>query len=177
MIYFSADCHLNHWNIVKYCNRPFKSVGEMNDIIISNFNSVIKPEDTLYHLGDFCMGGNYDYISSLMNRINGKKICILGNHDKKKIFIQMAKDKVIESCHRQLKIMVNEQLILLYHYPMIEWEDSYKGSWLAFGHCHNKVQGVGLSMDVGVDGNNFFPVSFEQFASKMKEKIKAGIYK
>ena len=73
-ILMASDLHLNHWNIVKYCNRPFKSVGEMNDQIISNFNSVIQPEDTLYHLGDFCMGGNYEYVVSLMNRINGKKI-------------------------------------------------------------------------------------------------------
>jgi len=170
-IFIVSDCHLGHFNIIRYCNRPFATVAEMNDTIINNFNSILTPEDTLYHLGDFCMGGNYEYIVSLMNRINGKKVCILGNHDRKKFFYQMVQDKVIESCHDTLGITVEGQYIWLSHYPHLVWDQSHKGSWSAYGHVHGKLDGkeTSLSVDCGVDSWNYFPVSFEQLSKKMNE--------
>ena len=56
MIYLSGDLHFNHSNIIKYCNRPFKNVEEMNRVIIDNWNALIKFDDTVYHLGDFAFG-------------------------------------------------------------------------------------------------------------------------
>src|SRR5690349_6114561 len=82
MQYFSSDWHLGHANIIKYDNRPFKDVEEMNSVIINNHNSIVKPEDEFYFLGDFCMG-DHSKAEGYLQRINGKKYFIRGNHDKK----------------------------------------------------------------------------------------------
>lgn len=60
MVYFISDTHFHHSNIIKYCNRPFKDINEMNEIIISNWNNIVKKDDIVYHLGDFCLSSD-DY--------------------------------------------------------------------------------------------------------------------
>ena len=56
-LFFTSDTHFNHTNILRYCNRPFKTVGQMNETIITNWNNVVGPDDVIFHLGDFCLGG------------------------------------------------------------------------------------------------------------------------
>lgn len=56
-VFFTSDTHFNHTNIIRFCNRPFKDVSHMNETIISNWNRVVGPEDIVFHLGDFCLGG------------------------------------------------------------------------------------------------------------------------
>ena len=82
MIYFIADTHFNHENIIKYCNRPFKNTYKMNEYIIQKWNSVVKKDDTVYHLGDVGFGSLQE-VKSLVERLNGTKILIKGNHDLK----------------------------------------------------------------------------------------------
>ena len=84
MIYFISDTHFYHSNIIKYCDRPFKDTNEMNETIINNWNSIVKNNDTIYHLGDFCLSTN-DEIKSIFNKLNGNKILIRGNHDRKSV--------------------------------------------------------------------------------------------
>ena len=79
-IYVTSDTHFNHKNIIEYCNRPYSSVEEMNKAIIDNWNSVVKDEDTVYVLGDFCLGGK-EAIKELCSQLKGHKILIKGNHD------------------------------------------------------------------------------------------------
>ena len=80
MIYFIADTHFNHENIIKYCNRPFKNTEEMNEYIIKKWNSVVKSEDIVYHLGDVGFG-TIDELKKLLAKLNGTKILVMGNHD------------------------------------------------------------------------------------------------
>ena len=77
-IYVTSDTHFNHKNIIEYCNRPYSSVEEMNKAIIDNWNSVVKDEDTVYVLGDFCLGGK-EAIKELCSQLKGHKILIKGN--------------------------------------------------------------------------------------------------
>src|SRR3954452_14523275 len=56
--YFTADLHLGHANIIRYCDRPFADAGEMDAALLNNLNAVVRQEDTLYVLGDFCMGND-----------------------------------------------------------------------------------------------------------------------
>lgn len=79
-IYFAGDYHFNHSNIIKYCNRPFQNVEEMNNALIRNHNSVVKKNDTVFVMGDFCLG-NKDIIKHFILQLNGRKILIMGNHD------------------------------------------------------------------------------------------------
>ena len=80
MIYFISDTHFHHHNIINYCNRPFKDVNEMNKIIINNWNNIVTENDTVYHLGDFCLFSDEE-IKNIFNKLNGNKILIRGNHE------------------------------------------------------------------------------------------------
>ena len=82
--FFTSDTHFNHANIIKFCNRPFKDVEQMNEVMIANWNSVIGKDDTVFHLGDFCLGGAAEW-TKILDRLNGKIYLIMGNHDLKNI--------------------------------------------------------------------------------------------
>ena len=82
--FFTSDTHFNHANIIRFCNRPFKDVEQMNEVMIANWNSVIGKDDTVFHLGDFCLGGAAEW-TKILERLNGKIYLIMGNHDLKNI--------------------------------------------------------------------------------------------
>lgn len=82
MIYFISDTHFNHSNIIEYCNRPFNDIKEMNDTLINNWNSVVKKDDIVYHLGDFALADE-EKLKELYSKLNGTIILIRGNHDGK----------------------------------------------------------------------------------------------
>ena len=169
-VYFTADTHFNHANIIKFCNRPFKNVEQMNETLIANWNYVVGENDIVFHLGDFCLGGAAEW-TKLLDRLNGKIYLILGNHDLKNIrqgFIQR-----FEHVALQMFIMVDKQKMYLAHYPFLCFEGGYKDVWQLFGHVHTRKNNTGIDAerlrylyptqyDVGVDNNDFKPMSFEQ---------------
>ncbi|CDC99804.1 metallophosphoesterase [Prevotella sp. CAG:474] len=169
--FFTSDTHFNHANIIKFCNRPFKDVEQMNDVMIANWNSVIGKDDTVFHLGDFCLGGAAEW-TKILDRLNGKIYLIMGNHDLKNIrqgFISR-----FEHVAMQMRIEIGKKRIYLCHYPFLCFEGSYKDDvWQLFGHVHTRRSNSGIDAgrlqylyptqyDVGVDNNNFTPVSFGQ---------------
>jgi calcineurin-like phosphoesterase family protein len=158
-IWFTSDEHYWHTNIIKYCNRPFSSVEEMNNVIINNFNSRVSQEDTTYHIGDFTLKNNPIAVD-IMQKLNGKHYFIKGSHD------SWAKDEILSPYMKEIK--VDGVTIVLCHYAMRVWPKSHYGSLHLYGHSHGKLPSYGLSYDVGVDNNNFFPVSFEEIKEKMK---------
>ena len=79
-IFFTADTHWGHRNIIRYCQRPFADVDEMNEALITNWNSTIGKDDIVFHLGDFAMGGSAEWCR-LLERLNGRIYLILGNHE------------------------------------------------------------------------------------------------
>mgnify|MGYP001205212417 CR=1 FL=1 len=151
MDYLSSDFHFAHTNVIKYCNRPFSSIEEMDDIIIYNINKLVQPDDTLWCLGDFTFK-NHDEYRKLIKCKNVH--LILGNHDKipknklKDIFTS------VENLHRIKVNYKNTVLnIVLCHYAMRIWELSHYGSIHCYGHSHYTLPDDpnALSMDVGVD--------------------------
>lgn len=129
MIWFTADFHFGHRNIISLCNRPFGSVEEMNEILIENFNSLVKKNDTVYILGDISMKA--DVALDYLPKLNGNKIILIGNHD----FRHMRTLRKHFSCHDIHVIKPNGRPIVLCHYPMRTWYNSHRGSWHAHGHC------------------------------------------
>lgn len=83
MIYFTSDLHLGHRGIIAMRNRPFADVEEMNRILIANFNAVVHKDDTVYILGDLAHHMQVEDINKIIGKLNGRKILIKGNHDKK----------------------------------------------------------------------------------------------
>jgi len=151
--WFTADLHFGHSNIIKYCNRPFVDEIEMNSLLISNFNSVIKSNDTVYCLGDFSFQNPLQFLKKL----NGNWNLIRGNHDSKQSH-GFVSDKDIHL----LKNVLPNVHIFMSHYSHQAWPHSHHGSIHLFGHSHGKLKGIGRSFDIGVDTNNFFPYSLEQ---------------
>lgn len=160
MIYFTSDLHFGHKNIINYCNRPFSSVEEMNEKLIENWNSVVKPNDIVYNLGDFSFHSDPRQFTE---RLNGEHHLILGNHDR----IGQLNRCNFASIKHYNEIKIDGIKIVLFHYPMISWNGSFHGSWQLYGHCHgtNKII-LDNSMDVGVDCNNYLPISFDEIKEK-----------
>ena len=161
--FFTSDQHYGHAMILEYCNRPFADVQTMNETLVDNHNAVVGKKDTVYHLGDFAFRGcGKDYLK----RLTGRHILILGNHDKPNQQAGMGWQEVVPV--KQVKI--EGQLIWLSHYAHLVWPQNHYGTWHLFGHSHGSVVGVGRSLDVGVDGNDFRPWSFEDIKSVLEQQ-------
>lgn len=165
MIYFTSDLHLGHENIIRLKDRPFSSIKEMDEAIITNYNSVIKPKDTVYLLGDLAHRSEPAEVNKKLARLNGKKTLLIGNHDKYKEYDA----KLFEEICDYKFIAAQKVRIALMHYPMLAWERHHHGSLMLHGHIHstgeyneaNRAEGI-RRYDVGVDANHFFPVSLDE---------------
>jgi len=157
--FFTSDTHYGHKNIIKYCSRPFANVTEMDEALIANHNAKIRPDDEVWHLGDFSFDRKP---AKYFHRLNGKKFLIKGNHDGKEV-LNLPWDGLFD--YKELKI--EGQLIVLIHYGMRVWNQSHRGSWHLYGHSHGTLPAHGLSFDAGVDPNNYVPLSFDEVKAKM----------
>jgi len=161
MIWFTADTHLGHTNIIKYCDRPFDSIEEMDQKIINNWNKVVKPEDVVYHLGDFAWWRPKYY----REQLNGKIHLILGNHDYKRI--HKGDYKLFESVNELFVLRYKDLDITLCHYSMRVWHKSHYNQPMLFGHSHGTLEPYGKSFDVGVDNNNYTPINIDEVIYKL----------
>lgn len=176
-IWITSDHHFGHKNIKDYCNRPFESTEEMDDVLIQKWNSTIKANDLVYHLGDFCFGG-YKNAEIFLSRLKGRIKFIRGNHDTSwfnKLDVEQKLSDIFE-------LKLNKELFVLSHYPLLSWNKSYYGSTNCHGHTHGTIGKMGVStdnklpndgkrgirIDVGVDTNNFFPYSIEEILERVR---------
>ena len=154
-VFFVSDTHWWHTNIIKYCNRPFDTVEEMNENLISNWNSVVNKEDTVFHLGDFAFCGVTKY-KSILEQLNGNIILIKGNHDHFKCV-----DKFFSEIYQQVTLRIGDKIVYLNHYPFLNFpEECYQ----LHGHIHS-IGNSSVSKnqyDVGVDNNDFIPITWKQ---------------
>lgn len=145
MIYFIADTHFNHENIIKYCDRPFNNVKEMNEYIISKWNAIVKENDIVYHLGDVGFGTT-EILKELVSRLNGTKILLRGNHDLRRGINGWKEVGFSEVYKKKIEI----RNLILTHEPI---EIIEEGKINVFGHIHNKP------LDERFDPNNHICVS------------------
>jgi calcineurin-like phosphoesterase family protein len=174
-IFFTSDTHYFHKNIIKYSNRPFKHVDEMNETLITNWNSVVSDKDIIYHLGDFGFAPESS-LANVSRRLNGEKHIILGNHDDIQKLKQSGHWRSI-SYYKELRVpdpdtKTGRQSIVLCHYSFRVWNKSHHGAWNLYGHSHGTLYNDPnmLSMDVGVDPCNYIPISYEQVKALMAKK-------
>ena len=164
IMFFGSDWHLSHANIIEYENRPFTSVEEMNEILINNVNERVGKNDPFYMLGDIAFDPNVD---KLLERMNGKKYLIIGNHDQSILRNPEAREKFewIKDYHL---LKANKQKIFLCHYPMISWNCSFHGSYHFYGHVHSREMPYQApsSYNVGMDVNGFYPITLEDAIAK-----------
>lgn len=168
MNYYIADTHFFHTNIIKLNNRPFKSVQEMNETLVSNWNKKVGKNDTIYILGDFSYKAHEKYVSYLLHRLNGNKILITGNHDSV-ILKSSSLKKEFYKIASYLEVDDNGKHIILFHYPIAEWNGFFRDTYHFYGHIHNNkneafytMKKLSRSFNVGVDVMGFEPKTAEE---------------
>jgi calcineurin-like phosphoesterase family protein len=177
-IFFTADQHYGHRNVISHDTRPFRNVQEMEEVLIENHNSVVMKDDIVYNIGDF--GWNPVACWGILPRLNGTQILILGNHDRhSQPWIQKYRDMGFAGVCKSLEIDLPDPFgkCLLAHYPLDHPDDSpefkkYKTpiammadkKFLIHGHIHKHRQRRGNEINVGVPMWNYFPVSLSQLS-------------
>lgn len=177
MIYFTSDTHFNHSNLIEKQPRPFGDGAEMTETLIANWNDRVRPQDSVYHLGDFALSWGSKHkqcIEDIYTRLNGQKFLIKGNHDRKEVIDlpwQFVRD------YYEIKVDlggVHKQRIVLSHYAFKVWNQSHRGAWMLHGHSHGNLEHgpYGKIADVGVDCWDYAPVSLEEVSAYMQSRDK-----
>lgn len=179
-IFFTADHHFGHENIIKFCNRPFENAKEMDEILIQKWNEKIKPNDTVYHLGDVALTYK-ENLATILDKLNGKIHLIVGNHEG--AALQNKNKFVWVKEYHELKVKDPDcangvQRIMLFHYAMRTWRGAGRGNWHLYGHSHGNLADDpnALAFDVGVDCHNFYPLSYEEVKEIMSRKTWTSPY-
>jgi len=167
-IWFSSDWHLSHSNIIRYCNRPFSSIQEMDDTILKNFFDVVENRDEFYYLGDLSF--NREIAREFFNRALNKQLKIhfvFGNHDNKIRDIIRFYSAYFGD---MLQLDIDNTSITMTHFAMRVWNKSHFNSWNLYGHSHATLPPEGKQWDVGVDNNSFKPLHFEEVKKIMSDR-------
>lgn len=187
MIFFTSDLPLGHANAIGFTNRPYSDVEQMNDGLIRNINETVMANDELWILGDFAFKVNMAAAKKFRDQINCKTVhMITGNHDK-----DYTRDHIFQSVQSYKELKTEYGKFILFHYPIYEWNGAHNGTIHLHGHIHStgayntanlqrryadrfpeksfmKDSTLGLRIyDVGVDANNYRPISITQIAKIM----------
>lgn len=178
-LFFCSDSHLGHFNICKYCHRPFQSRSEMDQTLIKNWNSVVPEDGIVVHCGDFMLPHNEDIkeYNKYLNQLHGRVLLLRGNHDRASL--DWVSDKLI-AVRDQAMIVVDGVKIFAQHYPCA----AFNGDYHVYGHIHTLADGscYGIdgdvtkvmrknTYDVGVDQNGYTPVSYWQLCDIFRKKM------
>ncbi|MBQ7422372.1 MAG: metallophosphoesterase [Prevotella sp.] len=182
-VWFTSDTHFGHENIIRFCNRPFINAAEMNAELIRRWRETVPDDGIIFHLGDFAHGSSRLW-NDILNALPGHKYLILGNHDMKAI--RQGFMSHFELVTQQMTIRVGGQAIVLNHNPFLCYGGSYRDVWQLFGHVHSgPASHTGLDhprlkmlfprqYDVGVDNNDYRPISFADVKAKIEAQVAAA---
>lgn len=189
-ILFTSDTHFGHKKIIKYqpdTRGHFESIDEMDETLIKNWNKRVSPNDLIYHLGDFAFT-NQARIRDILHSLNGDIHLITGNHDKafngEGFRKNLSDNRLIHTfCGPYLEVKINKTDFTLNHYSQRVWNKSHYGAIHLFGHSHGSLDGIGKSVDVGVDstemkdftGETLCPWSLDEIMEFMETKSMYGV--
>ncbi|WP_375453425.1 metallophosphoesterase family protein [uncultured Methylobacterium sp.] len=165
--FFTADTHFAHKGILSpKMNRPrsFASIEEHDERAIAHWNDRVRPEDEVWHLGDFGYKGSASYYQSVFRRLHGRKHLVWGNHDHERT-------KVLPwySQQERAEPVVEGVRIVLSHYAQRTWNRFHQGAIHAYGHSHGSLPGTARSLDVGVDDWQMRPVTMSEILERLAE--------
>lgn len=151
--YVTSDIHFFHQGILKFCpkTRPYADIKDMHSKLIAEWNSIVQPEDLVYVLGDISFGGLEETLRILW-ALNGEIILVQGNHDYKLLKNQGFRDRFKE-VHSYLELEYKKTKLVMFHYPILEWNACHWGAVHLHGHTHGDPTGLEKYRvrDVGVD--------------------------
>ena len=176
-VFFTSDTHFGHKNIIKYCNRPYTNIDEMNLALVHNWNSVVKADDIVFHLGDFAFMKEEKKVLDLIWSLNGHIYLVPGNHDhiENFKFPSLANKFNFMSQLSEVDIKVEDEKLrfVLCHYAMRVWNKSHYGAIQLYGHSHGTLPDdpKSRSMDVGVDCHGYTPIHIDDVLLTMYKKV------
>jgi calcineurin-like phosphoesterase family protein len=150
---FTSDLHHMHNRIVEFTNRGESTTQENHTQWLTDvWNKNVSSGDLVYHLGDFSFAKKYDDIALFMQKLNGQKIFIKGNHDKRENLDLMVKDGLIAAWYDYKEIKLQDIPTVLFHFPIASWHRQSHGAIHLHGHCHGNFKDYrGKMLDVGID--------------------------
>lgn len=179
--WFTSDLHFGHANILGYCDRPFQTVEEMDEEIISRWNKVVGFDDEVWVLGDWSLGGNFERSLGYVERLNGSKILLPGNHDKNwrgklkgraddSVYLDAGFARIEHGNIGVVEFQLGDHEVLLSHFPYgptgrydhrySAWHADNEGKFLLHGHVHATEKMFGPNeIHVGIDAWDYFPAS------------------
>lgn len=189
-IFFTSDQHFNHGHIIKFCQRPFQTLKEMDAALIENWNEVVPQDGLVFHLGDFAWGG-FPKWREIREQLNGEIILIKGNHDRKNgPQSQYNYDALFQYTSQQMFIEIEGRRVYLNHLPFLCYDGVYRDKnslvYQLHGHVHlsnvrERNNGKDCQRcfemlfptqyDVGVDFNNFTPISWNEVNAKITSQV------
>jgi calcineurin-like phosphoesterase family protein len=176
--FFTSDLHFGHSNIIKYDNRPFHNIEEMDTVLIKKWNNKVDKNDTVYILGDISWY-NDDKTFDIYNQLNGHKRLIKGNHDR----LHGKVKNCFESIKDYDEINISNKTLVMSHYPIHFYNHHYHGAIMLYAHVHNSHEEVCTQQirqnliqndipcemyNVGCMNWNYEPVTLEEILSKNK---------
>ena len=165
MEWVTSDLHLNHDKDFIYKARGFETVQEMNEAIINRFNSKVKPDDTVYILGDVCLGDTEASIP-LIKLLNGKKYLAYGNHDTDNRISRFLELGLFKDVLMGYRVNAYKRVFVLTHYPTLVANPNEKYVINLHGHTHSKdpfqLFGDSACYNVALDAHDCYPVSFPE---------------
>lgn len=195
--WWTADMHFGHQRIIELTGRPFGSVEEMNETIIERWNATVSDDDTVWVLGDVAMGTIGDSLA-MCGRLNGRKLLVLGNHDRPFPGYSKTQEKQemwtvryrreggfvdILSGWGGADLPGIPETVDVSHFPYsgdTDGEDRYvkyrpidTGRWLLHGHIHEMWKVRGRQINVGCDVWDYYPVSSETIADIIRQETPA----
>ena len=169
MNYYISDLHLFHNKIIEKYNRPFSNIEEMHDCIIRNWRNTVKKDDIVYVLGDLGMYHAHE-IAEIISSLPGNKILITGNHD-----FWNLKHAPLRKCFKEIstykEIIDAGRRVVLFHYPIEEWNGFYRGFYHVHGHVHDSADGIPLNhrerrYNACVEFCDYRPMTLDQLMEK-----------
>lgn len=141
--FVTSDLHFSHKNVIKFCPKTrgqWSNADEMDAGMIAIWNSIVGVDDTTYIIGDFAFADAAKAVA-ILNQLNGTKILVEGNHDR-----TLLKDGNFRKCFKMirdyLEIYHNDTRVVMSHYPMAAWNQSFRGSVMLHGHLHDQLSGL-----------------------------------
>lgn len=189
--YVIADLHLGHKNAIKFDERPYYDVADMNKQLIRNIHNTVPKKGTVILNGDFMMTRKgkkgIEEMNDFLDRIDRKIIHVRGNHDD----IVIDHPNVISQCEI-LNVKIKDpsavngvQNIIISHYPILVWDKKHHASWHCHGHCHGGLSkdssyenyyDENNAMDVGANCINYHPITYREVKDVMAKKKLYGLF-
>jgi calcineurin-like phosphoesterase family protein len=164
-----SDTHWSHKNIIDYCNRPFLDTNDMDRVMLEKWNSVVKKDDLVYHLGDVAFVNDGDF-KKLMAKLNGRKFLICGNHDRKRATWYM--ENGFEWASRYP--IIYDNFIILSHEPVFLNTNSVFAN--VHGHIHqcDYDDHMGKHFNVSVEKLDYAPIRYDDIKKWLGDNYKTA---